>query len=1053
MRATLSGYYRNLQFDQTKTAKALFDVTKQISSGQKIQYAHEDTTTFVNTVRLDNELTTLTQVKGNATNALQMSRNTDSTMSEMTKILDSMKVKLIAAASEANSPESLKAIAAELRGLENNLVQLANTSVDGKYLFSGSATTTRPIDDNGVYQGNEHDINAFIGSGVKQTYNINGADLFLGDENNIRRKVSLNIPQYNQTLLHSNVMTGVDVAPEYKYIDGNNSIRDLMGDNDSSVDDINDKHNFYIRGTEHDGTSFKSIVTLKDTDSVNALLKKIGEAYGNTPEQDLVSVSLNAHGQIEVLDKLKGSSKLDFHMMASTSISYEPKALATSTGPNTFTFPTVFDNAGTRIPTVRTDDQVYINGERYRVTGVVAPGVLPAAQVDTVTIDTIPTGGAIPSAFIDVEVLKTTGYDLNDNIDNIAANNYEFNVHGVPIKDFMNSNYTQYVESMNQEQDIFNPNKFTLSGDFITKDGEVANKNTLLRDVFSSDVASLEFTGKNSDGLDLAVAVPAVPVSFFDIGATTTIEDLMQAIETTYDPRDAAVPANQVRDVLSVSFEDGKIKIGKRDTFDFTASQSSAAGQNTVNLGSIGQNYTPIVGDEIFFEGDPKPYTIGAPLPVAPSTTYTLTEPLNQNVSAKTKITLSTVRAEEFNIQLEAYSVAGGETAATLAGLGRVAGLPSDSSSTYDEARFMQDKNKLTSDVSQIVRLGATDDDGNDIGNQFAVDSTKLIDVANAKGNTFGLSTGQPNELSFSGIDINGKPFDVFVNLKNDETTITQTNNPPLTDFQAKAYFSVTSGVPAITTEYPIFDVEFTEGLPIDGQFTQGVDTEVLTSGDTMTYKQLNDIINMVATDTLPSDSAATVGNIDFVEYFSAIETSQNKATTALDSKGRIVFEEKNVSSTKAEMTLADTNASDFNADASVLNFNTNNSITISDIKTDFFKQIDEIISSVEEGRIRADGGLDDPRNIGVQNSIQVIDDLSNHMFNQHSIAGVQSQTLQITEDRTDMLIITTKTLRSETLDVDIAEATLTLQQLQLNYQAMLSTVSRMSQLSLVNYL
>jgi len=104
-------------------------------------------------------------------------------------------------------------------------------------------------------------------------------------------------------------------------------------------------------------------------------------------------------------------------------------------------------------------------------------------------------------------------------------------------------------------------------------------------------------------------------------------------------------------------------------------------------------------------------------------------------------------------------------------------------------------------------------------------------------------------------------------------------------------------------------------------------------------------------------------------------------------------------------------------------------------------------------GRIRADGDVEDPRNVGVQNAIQALDDLSNHLYNQHSVAGVQSQTLQVTSDRTEMLIINTKILRSDTLDVDIAEASLELKQLELNYQAMLSTVSRISQLSLVNYL
>ena len=151
---------------------------------------------------------------------------------------------------------------------------------------------------------------------------------------------------------------------------------------------------------------------------------------------------------------------------------------------------------------------------------------------------------------------------------------------------------------------------------------------------------------------------------------------------------------------------------------------------------------------------------------------------------------------------------------------------------------------------------------------------------------------------------------------------------------------------------------------------------------------------------------------------------------------------------------MADSNASDFTANASVLSFNANNALEISDPKTNFFKQIDAIISSVEQARIRADGSLGiDPRNVGVQNSIQALDDLSEHLFNQHSVAGVHSQTLQTTEDRTDLLIITTQTLRSETLDVDIAEASLELKQLELNYQAMLSSVSRITQLSLVNYL
>ena len=130
-----------------------------------------------------------------------------------------------------------------------------------------------------------------------------------------------------------------------------------------------------------------------------------------------------------------------------------------------------------------------------------------------------------------------------------------------------------------------------------------------------------------------------------------------------------------------------------------------------------------------------------------------------------------------------------------------------------------------------------------------------------------------------------------------------------------------------------------------------------------------------------------------------------------------------------------------------------NSFLEISDAKTNFFQQINTAIESVELGRTRADGNFGDPRNSGMQNAIQALDDLSDHLFNQHSVAGVQSSTLQTTSERTDILIVTTQVLRSETIDVDIAEASLELKQLELNYQAMLSSVSRISQLSLVNYL
>ena len=657
MRTTLSGYYRNLQFDQSKTAKELFDVNKQISSGQKIEFAYEDTSTFIDTVRLDNEVTTLTQSSQNAQRALQFSTNTDSTMNEMTKILDSMKTDLIYASNGVHSRESLDAIALELRGLEENMKQLANTSVDGQYLFSGTETRTKPIDANGIYQGNDKDLNAHLGSNLEQKYNVSGGDLFLGAENGTKREITTNIALIDAT-------TG-------EYAQTNTTLENITG---STADQF-----FYIRGVNSDGTSFNNKVSIPSTGTVDDILLAVENSYKtNIDGSTTVDVSLDSKGAIVVTDKISGSSKLDFHMVA--------------------------------------------------------------------------------------------GDDVSD-IDNL---------------------------------------------------------------------------------------VPTTGLEFMKSG-------------------------------------------------------------------------------------------------LSPTTVATGTQ-----------------------------------------------------SSIYDRTFFAKEGSIIESNVSQVAKTGATDINGDDISNNFAIDSTRLSDVF----------TSPMTSLHLEGKHLDGTTYDLDLDFTGAAVSVNGTYN--------------------------------NGGTPVTFNVADGNGSD--TAPEDMTYRQLMDVINMAINQEIPAGNAAG--------YRTSIDTSNANSTVALTYDGKITFEDKNTNPTLADISIYDATSDTFAAVGStgstvgsMATFNTNNALTISDPKTDFFKQIDDLITSVELGRVGVDGNSDDPRNVGIENSIQVIDDLLAHLGNQHAVAGTQSQTLTRTYDRTEMLIITTQTLRSETIDVDLAEASLELKQLELNYEAMLSTVSRITQLSLVNYL
>ncbi|MGE4418786.1 MAG: flagellar biosynthesis protein FlgL [Sulfurimonas sp.] len=316
MRITSGMYYNRYSQSNAQLSENLFNVNKQIASTLSIQYAHDDVRTFTETMRLDNEIAVLGQIKKSTDSALKMSDQTDTVLGEFETSMNRTRTLLLNAANATNSEESLDAIANELRSIEEHLKNLANTSINGQYLFSGSAIDVRPITDDGTYMGNDGVLKAFTGSKTSQQYNISGAELFLGEKKLVQREVSTNVVQTNLTSKYPD-FTDLTINGTDEIITTSSTIRDLMGDNDNDLTNSNQSH-FYINATQSDGTAVKEHITLSQNNTVGDLLTQIGSAFGNTPGLNVVNVSLNSYGEIVVEDKIKGSSKIDFHMVGAT---------------------------------------------------------------------------------------------------------------------------------------------------------------------------------------------------------------------------------------------------------------------------------------------------------------------------------------------------------------------------------------------------------------------------------------------------------------------------------------------------------------------------------------------------------------------------------------------------------------------------------------------------------------------------------------------------------------------------------------------------------------
>lgn len=307
--------------------KNLYKSYNQLSSGLQIRNSYEGAGMYITNTRLEYEYATLSQIEDASKLADELMKNTDSTMSEMEKLLTQFKVKVTEAANATQTPTSREVIAKELETIRQQIVDLANTSVNGQFLFSGSLTNTKPFDYSGNYYGDDKRLNIVTGDGVKNAYNIPGYDLFYKADNDFKKQITTNVS------FTDNRFDLVQNKDKTRYLEGSDKISYLIGLNyvkDNTKGGLEWDKDFeqqpmnfpptalYVQGVKPDGTSFKSAVLVQPTDTIQGMLDKIGALYGNTTTSKVVDVTINKSGQIQITDLKQGNTVLDFHAVAYT---------------------------------------------------------------------------------------------------------------------------------------------------------------------------------------------------------------------------------------------------------------------------------------------------------------------------------------------------------------------------------------------------------------------------------------------------------------------------------------------------------------------------------------------------------------------------------------------------------------------------------------------------------------------------------------------------------------------------------------------------------------
>ncbi len=176
----------------------------QMSTKNILQQGSDDSMLYSRIISVDDKVKTYEGLQTQIERTNIQNNAADSSMSEMKKAYESMKTELIKANTSTTNASGIAAIVANISGLKENLYQLANTQVEGEYVFAGSDSSVKPFekDTSGkvTYVGNNQLRKVAVEEGSYRERGITGFDMMMYPTASATKGETLNFSQSDRII-------------------------------------------------------------------------------------------------------------------------------------------------------------------------------------------------------------------------------------------------------------------------------------------------------------------------------------------------------------------------------------------------------------------------------------------------------------------------------------------------------------------------------------------------------------------------------------------------------------------------------------------------------------------------------------------------------------------------------------------------------------------------------------------------------------------------------------------------------------------------------------
>ena len=159
---------------------------ERLGTGRRINRAYEDPPGTVLSMRLQSDIASVEGDYRRLEQALPYIQAADTALQQAISVLQRARELILMASNDTLTADQRSAIANEMVGLRDELLQIANTKVGDRFLFAGSAILTKPFtmdaDGNATYQGDSDQLVVELSNGEQVAVTLDGRQIFQGTE-------------------------------------------------------------------------------------------------------------------------------------------------------------------------------------------------------------------------------------------------------------------------------------------------------------------------------------------------------------------------------------------------------------------------------------------------------------------------------------------------------------------------------------------------------------------------------------------------------------------------------------------------------------------------------------------------------------------------------------------------------------------------------------------------------------------------------------------------------------------------------------------------------